>query len=94
MKLTKTLTVAALLMGALPALSGATTSALAANDPTSGRLDQRQQQIAQQKFQRCKKASLRAYNHTVRKANGDAVRIQQANRTYVRNVAGCRSRYL
>lgn len=91
MKLTTTLTMAALLLGALPALSGA---AVAQNDPTSGRAEQRQQQIAQQKFQRCKQASLRAYNHTVRKANGDQVRIQQANRYYVKNVRGCRARYL
>ncbi|MCP5084954.1 MAG: hypothetical protein GY948_24990 [Alphaproteobacteria bacterium] len=94
MKLTKTLTMAALLLGALPALSGAGSPAFAANDPTSGRVEQRQQQIAQQKFERCKKASLRAYNYTVNKANGDAVRIQQASRYYVKNVAGCRTRYL
>ncbi len=94
MKLTKTLTLAALLLGALPAITVATTSASAANDPTSGRLEQRQQQIAQKNFQRCKKAALRAYNHTVRKANGDRVRIRQAERYYVKNVAGCRTRYL
>lgn len=94
MKMTKILTLAALLMGALPTLSGTGSSALAAQDPTSGRLDQRQKQIAQQKFERCKKASLRAYNHTVRKANGDEVRIKQASRYYVKNVAGCRARYL
>ena len=94
MKMTKTLTVAALLMGALPTLTAATTSAVAQNDPTSGRVEQRQQQIAQQKFQRCKQAALRAYNHTIRKANGDQVRINQANRYYVNNVRGCRTRYL
>ncbi len=94
MKLTKTLTVAALLMGALPTLAGTMTAASAASDPTSGRVEQRQQQIAQKKFQNCKKASLRAYNHTVKKANGDEFRIKQAAKYYVKNVAGCRSRYL
>ena len=94
MKRTKTLTLAALLLGALPTLAATTTSAYAQNDPTSGRVEQRQQQVAQQKFQRCKKAALRAYNHTVRKANGDQVRIRQAERYYVKNVAGCRTRYL
>lgn len=94
MKLTKTLTMAALLLGTLPALSGASSSAFAAKDPTSARAEQRQQQIAQKNFQRCKKASLRAYNHTVNKANGDEVRIKQASRYYVKNVAGCRARYL
>ncbi len=94
MKLTKTLTVAALLMGALPTIAATGSSVAAAKDPTSGRVEQRQQQIAQKKFQRCKQASLRAYNHTVRKANGDEVRIKQASRYYVKNVAGCRARYL
>lgn len=94
MKLTKTLSVAALLFGALPALAGTSSLALAQSDPTSGRIEQRQQQIAQRNFNRCKKAALRAYNYTIDRANGDQVRINQANRTYVRNVAGCRSRYL
>ena len=94
MTLTKTLKTAALLLGALPVLAGSATSVMAQNDPTSGRVEQRQQQIAQKNFQRCKKASLRAYNHTVRKANGDEVRIKQAARYYVKNVAGCRARYL
>lgn len=94
MKLTKTLTMAALLIGTLPALSGTGSLAFAQNDPTSGRIEQRQQQIAQRNFNRCKQAALRAYNYTINRANGDPVRIKQANRTYVRNVAGCRSRYL
>ena len=93
MKLTKTLTFTALLIGAVSALTGAA-SVASAKDPTSGRVEQRQQQIAQQKFQRCKQASLRSYNYTVQKANGDDFRIKQAQRYYVKNVAGCRARYL
>lgn len=94
MKLTNTLTLAALLLGALPTLPATVAPAFAAGDPTSGRAEQRQQQIAQKNFQRCKQASLRAYNNTVQKANGDEVRIKQASRYYVKNVAGCRARYL
>jgi len=64
-----------------------------AADPTQGRIDQREAARKQQQLSKCIKFSNRVYNDCRARANGDAFRKGQCQRTRQSNVMGCRKRY-
>ena len=66
---------------------GAIETAAAANDPTSGRL-------AQREYKKCENFSKRVLNAGLAQANGDRRKIDAAYRHYYGNISRCRARFL
>lgn len=58
-------------------------------DPTQGRLNQRQQQANQAKYQRCARFSMSVLQGCYSQANGDPQRQASCQRHYRNNVTGC-----
>lgn len=83
MKLSNTLKIAVVMLGAF----GAAGTATAADDPTSGRLGQRE-------YQKCVNFSKTVLQAALSQSGGDRNKINSAYAHYRGNVARCRARFL
>ena len=86
MKLSTKFKVAIAVLGALPVAFGAVNGAFAADDPTSGRL-------AQREYQKCVDFSKRVLQAALASSKGDRDKINSAYAHYQGNERRCRARY-
>ena len=87
---TKTLIVA---FATLPAMVGAVTLASAGNDPTRGRIQNRQAQNTAQ-YHECAGFALRVFQGAMSQAGNNSAKIRAARSHYHANLGRCRARYL
>ena len=87
MKLSSKFKIAVVAFGALSAAFGTASTAFAADDPTSGRL-------AQREYQKCVKFSKTVLQAALSSSKGDRTKIDAAYSHYFGNVQRCKARYL
>ena len=93
MNISRMTKIAAILAGAASTLVAIVPAAYATNDPTSGRIQQRQAQ-ARAQYHECAGFALRVYNAALEQAGGNSAKVRAARSHYQGNLSRCRNRYL
>lgn len=93
MNTSRMIKIAIILAGTASALGTTIPSAYAGNDPTSGRIQQRQAQ-ARAQYHECAGFALRVYNAALEQAGGNSAKVRAARNHYQGNLGRCRTRFL
>ncbi len=93
MNTSRMIKIAVILAGTATAITGTTSIAFAGNDPTSGRIQQRQAQ-AQQQYHECAGFALRVYRAALEQAGTNSAKRRAAENHYHGNLGRCRNQYL
>ena len=93
MNTSRIIKIAVILAGTASALGTVIPAASAQNDPTSGRIQQRQAQ-ARAQYHECAGFALRVYNAALEQAGGNSAKVRAARSHYHGNLGRCRNQYL